>query len=277
MDNLLDRIEFETIGPAARLLKAAVVHPLVNYLPAGLLRGLLRLTKSELAEANWANPGGWRSMVINYDGRCRQWADKLLVAGGTIPMALRNRRRLASAVLARVIDESTGDPVQVLCIGAGPGHIIMDAMTQARRAAVATLLDPSSDAHEYARRQAAQRGLGERVRFVTGYAQDASRLLEGRPEVVKMIGICEYLTDEQIRQIAAALASVMPVGGAMVFNSLSKAHGTDRFFRRVFGLHMIHRDPAHLQSLMASAGFGDFVSIREPLGVYHVIRGRRRP
>ena len=216
-------------------------------------------------------------MVISYNGRPSQIADKILVKAGGMAMALRNRRRLAARLLARLIDSCDHEAVHVLCVGAGPGHIIMDAMTQARRAAVATLLDPSSDAHEYARRQAAQRGLGERVRFVTGYAQDASRLLEGRPEVVKMIGICEYLTDEQIRQIAAALASVMPVGGAMVFNSLSKAHGTDRFFRRVFGLHMIHRDPAHLQSLMASAGFGDFVSIREPLGVYHVIRGRRRP
>ena len=276
MDELLSQIEFETISPATRLLKAAVVHPLVNYLPAGLLKGVLRLSRSELAAANWADPGGWRSMVISYNGRCRQWADKLLVAGGTIPMALRNRRRLAGKVLAHLIDQAHSDPVQVLCVGAGPGMIIIDAMVQARRAAVATLVDLRDDAHQYASDLARRHGLGDRIRFVTGDARDIGKLADCRPEVVKMIGICEYLSDEEIGQIASALAGVMPHRGAILFNSLSKSHGTDRFFRRVFGLHMIHRSPQDLQEIMARAGFGDFVSIGEPLGVYHVILGRRR-
>jgi hypothetical protein len=67
----------------------------------------------------------------------------------------------------------------------------------------------------------------------------------------------------------------MPQGSWIVLNSLSKAHNTDLFFRRVFGLHMNHRSVEHLQGLMAAAGFGDFVSIPEPLGVYHVVVGRR--
>jgi hypothetical protein len=38
---------------------------------------------------------------------------------------------------------------------------------------------------------------------------------------------------------------------------------------------MIHRGPEQIQALLAPAGFGDFVSIPEPLGVYHVIIGRK--
>jgi hypothetical protein len=277
MELQLGQIDFETVGAVSRLLKAAVVNPLVNYLPAGWLRGLLRLTRSELAAANWADPGGWRSMVISYNGRCRQWADKLLVSGGTIPMALRNRRRLAGRVLARLIDESPADPVQVLCIGAGPGMIITDAMLQASRPSVATLLDLNDDAHQFAGDLARRHGLEGRIRFITGDARDIDKLTDCRPDIVKMIGICEYLSDQQIRQIVAALAAVMPSGAVLVSNSLSKAHGTDRFFRRVFGLHMIHRGPAQIQELMAAGGFGDFISIGEPLGVYHVVVGRKRP
>ncbi len=277
MELPLGQMDFETVGTVSRLLKAAVVNPLVNYLPAGWLRGLLRFTRSELAAANWADPGGWRSMVISYNGQCRQWADKLLVAGGTIPMALRNRRRLAGAVLARLIDESAADPVQVLCIGAGPGIIITDAMLQARRTAEATLLDLNDDAHQFAGDLARRHGLAERVRFITGDARDIDKLTDCRPDIVKMIGICEYLSDQQIHQIVAVLAAVMPAGAVLVANSLSKAHGTDRFFRRVFGLNMIHRSPAQLQELMAGGGFGDFLSIGEPLGVYHVVVGRKRP
>ena len=270
-------IEFERQGVIRRLLKAAVVNPLANYLPPGLLKALLRFGKSELAAANWADPGGWRSMVISYHGRPRQVADKLLVAAGAMSMGLRNRRKLGSRLLARLIDAADRQPAHVLCLGAGPGCIIMDAMRQAARDSVATLVDRNTEAFEYGRKLAEEFGLGERVRFVHGDARHIKPLLDRPPDVVKMLGICEYLTDEQIRGIASAVAEVMPAGAAIIFNSLSKAHGNDRFFRRVFGLHMIHRSPGELEALMARAGFGDFHSIREPLGVYHVIVGRRRP
>ena len=92
-----------------------------------------------------------------------------------------------------------------------------------------------------------------------------------------MIGLCEYLPDEQIVAVGRTLATVMPAGGAVMFNSLSDSHGTDRFFRRIFGLHMIHRPVETLCELMRRAGFEEFQSRGEPLGVYQVVTARRRP
>jgi hypothetical protein len=43
----------------------------------------------------------------------------------------------------------------------------------------------------------------------------------------------------------------------------------------VFGLHMIHRDRSQLESLVAKGGFGDFSATAEPLGVYHIVVGRK--
>jgi hypothetical protein len=268
-------IEFERCGLLKRVLKTVLVDPVANYAPAGWLRGLLRFSKSELAAANWADPGGWRSMVISYEGHPSQIADKVLVRGGTMAMALRNRKRLAGRVLAGLIDDSQEWPVHVLCLGAGPGHIITDAMAQAKRHSFATLVDLNSDAFEYGQRIAEEKGVGDQVRFIEGDARHVREMLEYPPHMVKMIGICEYLTDGQITDIASAVAEVMPPGAPIVFNSLSKAHKCDRFFRRVFGLHMNHRSPEELQELMGLGAFGDFVSIREPLGVYHVVVGRR--
>lgn len=275
MQDLVSDIQFECPGPAARLVKRAVVCPLANYLPAGLLRSLLRLGESQLAASNWDDPGGWRSMVISYDGNPPKLADKVLVGGGAMAMALRNRRKLGSRVIARLIDESPSQPVQVLCLGAGPGHIINDALRLARRPSQATLVDISSDAFEYGRALAQRTGLDGRVRFIQCDVREVRRFLDHGPDVVKMIGICEYLDDEVIVSIARAAAEMMPPGASVVFNSLTRAHGTDRFFRRVLGLHMIHRSAAELQELMAAAGFGQFVSAREPLGVYDVIVGRK--
>jgi hypothetical protein len=273
VENWTADIEFERPGAAVRLAKTLLLNPLANYLPARLLRWLLREGRSELALANWRDPGGWRSMVISYQGDPGNDWDRLLVRGGTIPMALRNRRKLAACLLARLLDAAAHRPAHALCLGAGPGHIISDAMCQARPDCRATLVDLSADAFDYGRRLAEGKGLFDRVRFVQGDVREVT--LDDRVDVVKMIGICEYLADEQVVGIARALAKIMPPGAPVVFNSLSRRHGTDRFFRRVFGLHMIHRTPAQLQALFAAAGFGEFTTTPEPLGVYHVVVGKR--
>jgi len=275
MQPWLSDIEFERIGPVRRALKAMLIEPLANYLPARWLKGMLRFGKSEMAAANWEDPGGWRSMVLSYEGRPRQIADKILVNAGTMAKALRNRKRLAARILARLIDATDRMQAHVLCLGAGPGHVITDAMVQARRDVVATLVDLNSDAFDYGRELARRKGVADGVRFIEGDVRHVRQMLDRPPDIVKMLGICEYLTDEQIVDIAGAVAEVMPRGAPIVFNSLSKAHRTDRFFRRVFGLHMNHRSPEHLQGLMGRAGFADFTATPEPLGVYHVVVGRQ--
>ena len=274
MESWTSDIPFERVGPIRRAVKRALVNPLVNYLPAAMFKALLRFSKSELAAQNWNDPGGWKSMVISYNGHPKQIADKLLVNLGSMSMALRNRRRLGARVLARLIEQSNHEEVHVLCLGAGPGRIIIDAFLEAPTTAFATLVDISSDAFDYGRQLAKRCGLSERVRYIQGDVRNVKDMLGHPPAIVKMLGICEYLSDQQIADIVQAVAEVMPPDASIVFNSISKAHGTDRFFRRVLGLHMIHRTPEQLHELMASAGFGDFVSIPEPLGVYHVILGR---
>jgi len=274
----LEGIDFETHGPVRRLIRRLVLEPVVNYVvPPPMMRAMLRLGKSELAAANWTDPGGWRSMVISYDGKPPRWADKMLVNGGAMSMALRNRRRLAARVLAQLIDECPRQPVQVLCVGGGPGLTILEAMRQAHRPSQATMVDLSDQAHDHARQLARQAGLEDRFRYVTGDIRslDLADLLSCRPDIVKLIGICEYLGDRAILEVAQAVWRVAHPGTAVVFNSLSFNHGTDRFLRKVFGLHMIHRSPRQLQSVLAQAGFGEFECLPEPLGVYHICVGRK--
>jgi SAM-dependent methyltransferase len=257
--------------------KKLLINPIGNHMPGKLLRGLLWLTSSELAKSNWDDPGGWRSMVISYDGSPERMIDRILVKSGAIPMAVRNRRKLAARLIAKLIDRVEQQPAHVLCLGAGPGHIIMDALGQAEHQAEATLVDISEDAFDYGRRLAERCGLRDRVRFIQGDVRDIKRMLDNRVDIVKMIGICEYLEDDQIVSIVKAVGGMMPPNASIVFNSLSNRHGTDAFFRRVFGLHMIHRSAEQLQSLMGQAGFCDFDSYAEPLMIYEVVVGKRGP
>ena len=265
---------FEQFGALRWLLKGLLTDPIANYFPAGWLRGLLRFGKSELAAANWADPGGWRSMVISYEGNPRQWADRILVGAGAVSVALRNRLRLASSLLTEQINNSA-PPVHVLCLGAGPGQAILRAMRQATVASCATLVDLNADAFAFGRNLAAHLGLLDRVSFVQGDVRDIARHLAVPPGIVKMVGICEHLTDEQVVSIATAAAEVMPAGAPIVFNNITRRHGNDRFLRRVFGVHMTYRSAVELMALMQSAGFGDFRVHAEPLGVYNVMVGYR--
>ena len=271
----LEGLKFEHPGPLGRALKWAIIQPFANYFPAAVQKVFFWCMRSELAAANWADPGGWKSMVICYQDRRRRLADKLLCKLGTIPKALRNRRKLGSRVLARLIAAADHEPVEILCLGAGPGHVVHDALRECDRLARATLVDLSSGAFDHGRKLAAEHGTHERVRFIQGDVRDVAGMLDRPPDIVQMLGICEYLDDEHIRDIARTVAAVMPRGSAIVFNSISDSHGTDRFFRHVFGLRMIHRSPEHLQDLLRPAGFSDFVALAEPLGVYHVIIGRK--
>ena len=126
-------VELERLSPGQLLAKALLLNPLANFLPSSITRALLKLGKSELAQANWADPGGWKSMVISYEAKPAMLSDRVLINGGTIPMALRNRRRLASRLIARLIDQAGHEGVHVLCLGAGPGTIIMEEEDPALR------------------------------------------------------------------------------------------------------------------------------------------------
>jgi len=268
-------VAFETMSPGRRLLKRSLIDPLSNYLPAPWLRGLLKYGKSELAASNWVDPGGWRSMVISYEGSPKTLADRILVKAGVMAMALRNRLRLTAGLLTDLINRGN-PPVHVLCLGAGPGQIILRAMAAANVECDATMVDLNTDAFEFGANLAREYGLGDRIRFIQGDVRNVRSMLDYPPTVVKMIGICEYLTDEQIVDIASAVAEVMPAGSPIVFNNITRRHGSDRFFRRVLGVNLIYRSVDELLGLMGQACFGDFEVHDEPLGVYSVVVGYRQ-
>lgn len=273
MDEWISDIEFERISPIMRLVKKCIFNPLANHLPPEWWRTWLREGRSELALANWNDPGGWRSMVISYENRPERTWDKMLVKGGTIPMALRNRRRLSSRLCARLLERAGHDPAHAMCLGAGPGLTIMDAMQAAKKSSVATLVDISSDAFAYGLAEAQKRGLSDRVKYIQADVRDVKRMLDRPVDLVELIGICEYLDDEHIVAIVQALGTMMDPGTAIVFNSISDRHGVDKFFRNVFGLHMHHRSPEQIEKLLTPAGFGEFRHFPEPLGVYTVVVG----
>jgi len=265
----------EALSPLPRAFKTAVINPFANYMPAGLIRrcslrqertgpGQLerprrlaehgRQLQRQMPSDRRQDPGQWRHHA---DGAAQPQTL------GSTPVSRSDRFG------ARV-----GRPEGACSVfGAGPGQIILDALAQARREAHATLVDLSADAFEYGMSLARQRGLDSRVRYIQADVRDLPSYLDRPPHVVKMMGILEYLTDEQILQIAGAT----PHHARFDRHRLQLAvhgHGTDRFFRRVFGLHMTYRSPEHVHASWPRPGSDNSRSIRNPW-VFHVIVGRK--
>ena len=273
----IDGIEFEAQPTFSRLARDYLVNPMINYvLPRSLLRALIR-RRSPLLDACIKEPGSWECMRLSYEAQETQGAiDKLVQKYGSFPMALRNRKRMVTAVLGELIG-GYDRPVHIVGIAAGTGHNIMEGMLRVPEAlSYAYLVDLSDGATGYGQQLAKQLGLAERTTFIQGNVLEIEQLIDVRPDITVAVGIVEYFTDEQVVELASALYQAAPRGGSFVANSILPAHGSDRFLRTVLGLHVNYRDPERLRSLLGRAGYIDFSVRSEPLGIYSILVGEKR-
>lgn len=273
----IDGIEYEALSTFDKVFKRAFINPLVNYvLPRGLLRKMLHTSKSPILRASLDEPGGWQSMRAAYEEDKPQGTiDALTSKYGSLPMGLRNRKKLAVKTICRLLAE-TDDDQELVAIGEGAGDNVIESMAKcANRHVRALCIDLNSEAFTRGEHLAERYGLTGRVRFVHGKAQEVATLCDCRPHVVTNIGIIEYLKDEEVVSIFRAMHNVMPAGGAVLANSLEKTHGVDRFLRTVLGLHLIYRASEEVKRLMTEGGFGQFAVEREPMGIYSIVVGRK--
>jgi len=269
----------ERLSAMTKVFKAVLVNPMINYIvPRGMLRRFLYNSGSPMAQASIDDPGGWRSMVIAYDNpEPVNRVDGMVMRLGSFPMGLRNRKRLSVKILSGLLDEREGR-INIVAIGAGAAHNVLESMGRTSQKDVhAYCIDLNAEAFGHGREQAAGLGLETRVRFIHGNAVDVHELIDVAPDLVTCIGIIEYLTDEQIVDIYKAMHAVAPEDGLLLTNSIANTHGTDRFLRTVFNLQLRYRSPEHVADLMEKGGFRPFIDESEPMGIYHILVGRKEP
>jgi SAM-dependent methyltransferase len=249
----IDGIRYETLPLLQKIFNHTVLNPLVNYvIPAKILTDFISKSKSPLVRESILRPGGWRAMRISYEnGEPRDWIDK---------------RILKDAVLTLIVG-----------IGTGPGFNVLEAMVDARTDKVfAYCIDEDADAFEFGKKLAGEMGLSGRVNYITGNAVNLEHLLEVVPHIVKMVGILEYLTDDQVKELFRVSHRMLPSGGSILVNSMRDTHGVDRYLRRVFNWHLNYRSPQKILSLFEECGFGDFNHRSDPLGVYSIVVASKR-
>lgn len=274
-------MQFEVLPWSQRAAKL-VVDPLRNYLlPASFWRRVMRRSKSPLIAESLLRPGSWQSMRIVYaNDPPVDLFDRMAVRYNPISMATRNRRKLIVARLTEILKSHAGDPrLSIIGVGAGPGLHVQEAICRSgidRTRVKAYLIDRDSDAFEYGRECAKDRGIESCVSFVQGDAREIRRVLpDVAPQVVKVVGLLEYLTDDQALDLLRALRDVMVAGGQILTHGMVDRCNTAPFVARTFGLKHVHRTGPHVRKLLESAGFGTVEMCEEPLKIYPILIATR--
>jgi hypothetical protein len=273
----VDGIEFEALTTFDRVARNCLVNPMINYiLPRRLLRAVIR-KRSPLLDACIKEPGSWECMRLSYERREGQGAVGTFVEKyGSIPMALRNRKRMTTTALGELISQYDR-PVHIVGVAAGTGHNIMEGMLKVPdKLSHAYMIDLSDGATGFGQELAKQLGLDGRTTFIQGNVLEIEELMDVDPDITVAVGILEYFTDEQVVELATAMYRAAPHGGSFLANSILPAHGSDRFLRTVLGLHLNYREPEGLRSLLSRAGYVDFSVRSEPLGIYSILVGHKR-
>lgn len=250
-------------------------------LPPGLLRWIVKQSRSPLVAETLRRPGSWQAMNIVYANEPPvDVIDRMAVRYNAISMSSRNRRKLVTAKLAEIFSALSAEShISIVGVGAGPGLHVQDAIVRAglKPAQVhAYLIDRDSDAFDYGRQCARARGLADSIHFVQGDARAIRRVLPSvSPQVVKIVGLLEYLTDAQASELLTTMFDVMTPGGRLLTHGMVDRFHTARFMARTFGLRHIYRTGEQVAQLLQSVGFQEIEVCDEPMKVFSVLLATR--
>ncbi len=170
-------------------------------------------------------------------------------------------------------------PVTVLGIGAGPGRHVQTAIVDSqidKTRVHAYLIDLDDDAFEYGKLLSRQLGIARCMHFLRG---DARQIRQTLPDIsaniVKVVGLAEYLSDAEFLELLAALREVIAPGGSLLTHGLVDVYGTGRFLARVFNLRHHQRTAPQMIALLESAGFHPVECVVEPTLIHPIITAVR--
>lgn len=255
-----------------------IINPYKNHvLPASWLTRLLQSSKSKLLAETFRRPGGWRTMEMMYQNPDpTDWLDRQALRDNPIARASRNRLQIVTQILMDLITSyHSNTKITLVGVGAGPGRHVQTAISRLNLDAKqiqAFLIDLDDDAFDYGCRLADQLGISDCINFLQGDARQIQSVLpEVKPHIVKLIGLVEYLNDQQLFELLTALHAVMVPGGALVTHGMLDPWNGKPFLKRIFGLQHNLRTGSEIQQILEKAGFRITNQITEPMGIYPIL------
>lgn len=176
--------------------------------------------------------------------------------------AVRNRLKIARHELIVAIEERarSNQPVRILSLAAGTAQGVIEAAARCRVRGIRTeilLIDADDSALAHARALAAAHGIGECVTANRGDVLrfDKNGALGGfRPDIVEMMGLIDYLSDEMIVLLIKRIRRLLTPGG--IFFTCHIHHNAEAYFlRHAVNWQMRYRSVGQLRALVEKGGF----------------------
>lgn len=201
---------------------------------------------------------------------------------------IRSRKEMLQELLAlgaRKLREA-GLPVHIMDVAAGHGRYVLDTLealgADGWDSAVLRDFSPLNVEQGTARIQ--ERGLEDKVTFVTGDAFDADNLasVTPRPTLAVVSGLYELFPEnDPVLTSLEGIAAAVQEGGYIVYTN-QPWHPQQEFIARVLTSHrdgipwvMRCRSQAEMDCLVAEAGFEKVAQRIEPQGIFSVSLARR--
>lgn len=280
----------ETHGFAVKALRKVTV-PLFNGLPERIVRQFLSLSPD--GATIMGRTGSATALEVMY-----RWHEKDPFTPGVFsgcanlfwnhiisqPMAMRNRLRIVQktlkAELAKCLCKSA-DPIQALSLGGGSSRALIQSLSELRPLAIhgavkVINVDKDQDAIALGRQLAAEHGVEDIFRWVTGNSKDLGSLVDDNSvAIVEMVGLFDYFSDRIGEMILRRIYRKLRPSGVLVLGNVHP-HEEMAFVSKMGWPAMYYRRPADLARLTVAAGFRNLPEIvLEPLGIHMIACARK--
>ncbi|GEM_PF-461633 len=276
----IKNMRLERLRAWSRILKVSFVDPVLNYVfTPQFVNFFKRISRgNQILEHLEAGPGSWKSMLAHYDSKPKSAVDYIVNNLISFPAGLRNRQKLVREALKQLIHVYRHDrPLSIVAVGCGSGNNILPAIKE-RNSEIsplrAQLFDLNNEAMEFGRVRSREMGLEHEVSFIQSDANQIERMINIPPQIVEMIGLVEYLSDEDMIRLFESVSRFRDQKrSSILISSIEPKHGIDRFLRRTLDFNLNYRSPEILIPLLSRVGYKKFDVFPEPTGIFNILVG----
>jgi len=193
--------------------------------------------------------------------------------------AVRNRLKIAKEEFAAAI-KGMASPDRTICIlslASGTAQGIIEVMQECKREGInvtAVLVDHDETALQYARELARKNGVEGQIETKQYNVLFFDRVSNVQPDIVEMMGIVDYLTDQlAITLFKKVWRSLKPNG--FLFACHVHPNSESYFLRHVINWAMTYRTKHEFENLLIAGKFSNPRLITEPHGIHSVAVARR--
>jgi hypothetical protein len=200
------------------------------------------------------------------------------------PRAVRNRlklvKKLIKEAIQKRIDFNAGKKTTIISLGCGSARAVIEtilALCNENKTTIDNLdiklLDKSSAAITLSKKIIHSCQFNEtHFTFIEDKIRNFDQYLNNNePDIIEMVGVMDYLSDEKAIEVLRKIYSNLPPGGyfitANINNNIEKV-----FITKTMNWSMIYRNPTELHRILHEAGFDETKTkiIYEPMKIHGV-------